>query len=482
MQCSGSGTHSCSLAVVRNSLWLPSFDIQPSTEGIILLSSPFYTSGASEPCFGWAIENLLRCSLVIVMDTYESMEVLLGRCRNDLSSGNFERTEQTCREFLEKNPDHRGFQLLLGLSLKGRGKSQDAKEHFEQIIENTPDFAEAYFNLGILLFEEGRFEEALFSCHQATEVAPGYAEAHALIASILHSQKRHAEAIYHAILALEVDQSSKLFIPELGLSLVESIGFKRFQQMLLSISNLTNFSYLPVTYASMGILKYQNFYVSGEQFIIEKVLPELITCKSPVLFDVGAFDGSFSIELRNSYPEADIYAFEPNPRTYEKALSNHIDTSVHCYCLGVGSAQGKGKIYDYADNPASQHASAFPEVFSDLHHAGETIAVDFEIVSMDEFCAERNVEKIDFLKIDTEGYELEVLKGAQKLIANRRIQIIQFEFNEMNVISRVFLRDFYQILVDYQIYRIDTERLISLPIYNSENEIFKFQNFLAVLK
>jgi hypothetical protein len=84
------------------------------------------------------------------------------------------------------------------------------------------------------------------------------------------------------------------------------------------------------------------------------------------------------------------------------------------------------------------------------------------------------------LKIDTEGSELEVLKGAEKMLCNKKIDIIQFEFNSLNVISRVFLKDFYDILKDFSLYRINTNCLIPLPKYDTENEIFKYQNFLAV--
>jgi len=62
------------------------------------------------------------------------------------------------------------------------------------------------------------------------------------------------------------------------------------------------------------------------------------------------------------------------------------------------------------------------------------------------------------------------------------IDIIQFEFNEMNIISRVFLKDYYELLPQYNFYRISSKYLIPMPIYKTENEIFKFQNILAINK
>ena len=61
---------------------------------------------------------------------------------------------------------------------------------------------------------------------------------------------------------------------------------------------------------------------------------------------------------------------------------------------------------------------------------------------------------------------------------------MQFEFNEMNVISRVFLKDFYDLLGDeWDFFRLDTRKLIYLGRrYDSANEIFKFQNIVAIRK
>jgi hypothetical protein len=53
----------------------------------------------------------------------------------------------------------------------------------------------------------------------------------------------------------------------------------------------------------------------------------------------------------------------------------------------------------------------------------------------------------------------------------------------MNVISKVYFRDFYQLLSDnYDIYRLDTQKLIRINHYDTFLEIFKFQNIVAIIK
>lgn len=254
------------------------------------------------------------------------------------------------------------------------------------------------------------------------------------------------------------------------------------ESLIELITRLSDINLLYLSYRRMGILKYENSHVSGEKFVLTHVIKQNIKHPKMCFFDIGANKGNYSLELRTEYPNSTIYSFEPNPHTFKttkSVLNSQLD---HCYCLGFGSISKLQEIFTYSDSIDSEHASIYKEVLSDIHHASHIESVEIEITTLDCFCENNNIALIDFLKIDTEGNELDVLKGASRMIAEDRISIIQFEFNEMNIISRVFLKDFYSILNKFDIYRIDTERLIYLPQYDAANEIFKFQNFLAIKK
>ena len=87
------------------------------------------------------------------------------------------------------------------------------------------------------------------------------------------------------------------------------------------------------------------------------------------------------------------------------------------------------------------------------------------------------------LKIDTEGHELEVLKGFEPYIRQNKVDLIHFEFNEMNVASRVFFKDFWEFLPNYDFYRMLQDGLIPIKNYNPVYcEIFAYQNIVAKLK
>lgn len=239
---------------------------------------------------------------------------------------------------------------------------------------------------------------------------------------------------------------------------------------------------LNFAYNNIGILNYENDKVSGEDFLLAEVLPLYIsTSKNTVFFDVGANIGEYSTNLAAIYSNSDIYSFEPNINTFN-ILRKNVDSlkTITPINIGLSDTKKKSEIFTYLSDLNSQHASLYEEVFSELHKNTNIISINIELDSLDNFCIKNNINTIDFLKIDTEGNEWDVLTGSIQMINKGKIKIIQFEFNEMNIISRVFLKDFYQILKDYKIYRLSEKGLIPIFQYNSTNEIFKFQNILAI--
>lgn len=244
-----------------------------------------------------------------------------------------------------------------------------------------------------------------------------------------------------------------------------------------------------IFFKSNGVLKYRD-HESGEKWFIDHVLPRILfDIDKPVILDIGANIGQYSIAIVSALPTCRCYAFEPNPITFEQLLLNtSTKPSIFPLNYGAGSEKAHIKLFVYKTNSSTSHASLYKDVFKECHMQDESNIEEIPCVAekIDDLIESRIIPEaaIHFIKIDTEGYELQGLKGALCTIRIRGVRAVQFEFNEMNVISRVFLKDFYDLLGDeWDFFRLDTRRLIYLGRrYDSANEIFKFQNIVAIRK
>jgi len=230
----------------------------------------------------------------------------------------------------------------------------------------------------------------------------------------------------------------------------------------------------------IGVNNWESSYISGEKWVINSLLKQYGLKNGGVFFDVGANVGNYAKELLAAYPVAKGYLFEPHPVTFEKLNNDCSLGSFKKFNIALGDTNDRLKFYDRSDSvEGSTHASIYREVIAGIH-SQSPIEIEVEVKTLDSFCSENNITKIDFLKIDTEGHELAVLKGARNLITNSNIKIIQFEFNEMNVISRTYMRDFLNELSSYQLNRLLPDGLFPLNKCILDTELFGFQNIVAI--
>jgi FkbM family methyltransferase len=237
-----------------------------------------------------------------------------------------------------------------------------------------------------------------------------------------------------------------------------------------------------VFFEANGILQYKGSAATGEKYLLSNILPDVLNKDRPIICDVGANIGDYTAEVLLYHPEAIIFAFEPHPMSFKK-LSDRFSaspTQARLHNIGLGSCREELPVFDYAEREGSTHASLYRGVLEQVHKERKIATRTVCITTLDQFALENGLEEIDLLKIDTEGHELEVLKGATRLLSKGAISLVQFEFNEMNVVSRVFIKDFFDLLIEFDFYRLARGRLIPLGDYNSRYEIFKFQNILAV--
>ena len=142
--------------------------------------------------------------------------------------------------------------------------------------------------------------------------------------------------------------------------------------------------------------------------------------KIRVAFDVGANVGQSAIKYAEELPHADIYSFEPVKSTYKELVANtrHVPR-IHPFNLGMGPKSGEAQIHI---NELSVMNSITLTREGDQHRS-ESIQLD----TITDFVASHDLPRVDFLKIDTEGFDLEVLAGAAPLLQQQKIHLIQCE-------------------------------------------------------
>jgi FkbM family methyltransferase len=137
-----------------------------------------------------------------------------------------------------------------------------------------------------------------------------------------------------------------------------------------------------------------------------------------VVFDVGANVGQSAIRYVQEFPRVEIYSFEPVASSYKYLVSaSRRFPRVHAYNLAMGREAGEAVIHVHPDS----RLSSIQQDGSD--DRAEKIALE----TITGFAEKHQVNIIDFLEIDTEGYDLEVLSGTAPLLKEQRVRFILSE-------------------------------------------------------
>jgi FkbM family methyltransferase len=166
----------------------------------------------------------------------------------------------------------------------------------------------------------------------------------------------------------------------------------------------------------------------------------------PVVFDVGANTGQSVQRFRGYFRNPEIHSFEPGEEAFEK-LTKHTQGlgGVHIANDGLGAVR---EMRTFVENELSD-MSSFLEPGEDAW-GSITRRRALQLDTVDDYCNRAGIGHIDILKSDTQGYDLEVLRGASKLLRDKRIDLIYLEviFSKMYHGSPRF-DEVYAFLADY---------------------------------
>lgn len=142
------------------------------------------------------------------------------------------------------------------------------------------------------------------------------------------------------------------------------------------------------------------------------------------VFDVGANSGQTALMFSSLFPNAQIYSFEPIAETYQSLIKHTQNLpQVKAFQIAFGSKDESVKVYL---KPNSEWNSLANNEMSD---SGKW--EDVRVTTIDGFLKKSNIHEIDILKTDTEGFDLEVLKGAEQFLSQNKVKFIISEVGFM---------------------------------------------------
>lgn len=150
------------------------------------------------------------------------------------------------------------------------------------------------------------------------------------------------------------------------------------------------------------------------------------------IFDVGANVGGSASHYLDVYSPSRLYCFEPVTQTFERLDERFEDDDrVQCFPCGFSSDPGTGTMVLEGDSDQYRLLGG-----GDRKPSGQTERVEVETI--DRFCEQEAVKSVDLLKVDTEGHDLSVLRGAERMLSERRLKLVQTEvamspLNELHV-------------------------------------------------
>jgi FkbM family methyltransferase len=189
----------------------------------------------------------------------------------------------------------------------------------------------------------------------------------------------------------------------------------------------------------------------------ESELVRRISLSSPKLcIDVGANVGSYSRALLLA-SDTKVVAFEPLPAAFKQTEELQLEFPERIVAFNVALGDKPGKAELYFGGETSELASLSTEI-NEIEYVGASNDSSIEVMVqtldfyIDTF--RKTSDEIDFLKIDVEGFEFEVLKGAERILREMKPRVVQIEFNRHQLFRGHSLWSISKSLVGYRCYQL----------------------------
>ncbi len=263
-----------------------------------------------------------------------------------------------------------------------------------------------------------------------------------------------------------VDNYSNLILDTYR-NLIRKNGKSNIVKILYKLANSLVIAYENETCSNMS--------KNGELYIINSI-KQYYGNQKLIIFDVGANRGQYANLINQHIANSTIHCFEIVPQTFSLLTKNlSLKTNIILNNFGLSDTDRIEEVTWFTKEDSGSSINPLP-------WQSNSQKLTCQVVSGDDYCQNNSIDKIDLLKIDTEGHELSVLNGFKNLIKSEKISLIQFEYGFTYIPSRTTLGDIYQLLTPcgYSIGRLYPQGVGFKQYDLFEDETFKAGNYIAI--
>ena len=235
---------------------------------------------------------------------------------------------------------------------------------------------------------------------------------------------------------------------------------KRFAFLALVLVFLGNIFHSNMAYAIWGLRgnigtgTESDPYYKFSAHYISRFLPP-----NPIVIEAGAHDGEDTYQMSLIWPKGFIYAFEPDPRTYPELKGNLVNCkNVHTFPIALGGHEGTSTFYlskPTAEFGIAGQSSLYPdnpEIWPWPWVEIEQEAITVPITTLDAWTEKQGIKKIDFLWIDMQGSEFQMLQACPNML--KTITVIKTEYSTKEYYKGTVLFDKLKDFLESQGFRL----------------------------
>jgi len=216
---------------------------------------------------------------------------------------------------------------------------------------------------------------------------------------------------------------------------------------------------------------------NGEYWLLDQA--SMVWPDHAMLLDVGANTGEWSLRAlslaKRSGRHVSIKAFEPCAGTRSVLTRRLTDQGdVEVVPSAVSSSDGEASFFSSGAGAGTNSLNAVSGPASER----------VPLVTIDTFAAQRGIERVWMLKIDTEGYDCSVLQGAGRMLREGRITVVQFEYNWRWLLNKASLMDVFALAkgTPYRVGKLAGRTIEFYDTWHPELDRFFENNYVLVLR